>query len=157
MSALRYIAFTDAKQLTAKVDAINADYLAAMAQKLGRRPGETIDSVIDREGNIVGPADRIITTGLVAARVFDGVEGGLLAVDEATLAREAVDPRHVEDAKPVAELDAKWIAEVAKLDAADAVAVAVDPPDEKPADDAKLADAMAALAATIRPTGDRDG
>ncbi len=139
---IKYLAFDDDKALAAKLDAINADYLAAMAQKLGRAPGETIDSVINPyTGEIVGPADSIITTGLLSALTFEGVAGGLVPVDDALLARETVDPTHAADAKADAELDPKWQAELAAR-AADAVAADVAEPigDDK-ADPEAAADA----------------
>jgi hypothetical protein len=137
---IKYLAFDDDKALAAKLDAINADYLAAMAQKLGRAPGETIDSVINPyTGEIIGPADSIITVGLVEALTFEGVAGGLVPVDDALIARETVDPAHAADAKADAELDPKWQAEL-DAKAADAVAADVaepiDPREEVPADGA---------------------
>jgi hypothetical protein len=127
MSDTKYIAFDDVKALDAKAAEINAAYLDEMAQKLGRLPGETIDSVIDNgTGAIVRPADRIITTGLVEPKVFEGVTGGVIAVDAALVAAEAGDPELVKDAKTLAELDPKWAAAVAAAEAGAAQAATID-------------------------------
>jgi hypothetical protein len=115
---MKYIEATTDADLAQTLGAIDAAYLADMRAQLGRAPGQTIDSKLNARGEIIGPADSIITTAWVKPIVSTDskVVGGLIPVDEKTLAY--VPPAKVADVKDETELPAKWQTELATKDAA---------------------------------------